>query len=307
MSEQLVNHVFDDIVDVATKNNNDRIICQLHGGEPLVYKDLQLVIDNVKRTQQCSNVMWSVTTNLVYKLKPVHYQLFDLMNAFGDQTRFIQTSWDYSIRFENDKQLQLWEHNVKTLIDRGIVVQPTVCVTNLLINDITPKQLIDYIRSLGCNSVNFERITDTGRAVDNHLRPYNCDLDRWLFDAFCYSQSIPNFTVPLFEGVVQSVKGELLGCRARRCMSTVTTYNPDGTVGGCPNTMNSPYGTIDKIDNIKKVIWIEKEQTYNPICYTCEYFRYCNGDCFQLSWDNTGCPGMKSIYDYLFNQGNCNV
>lgn len=296
--------VFDEIIQQAMNNPSIDYDCQLHGGEPLQYKNIDVVIDQLERTKSLSNIHWCITTNLVYKLTDVHYQLFEYMTPFKRNERMIQTSWDYKIRFANDRQLQLWTNNVKTLLSKNILVQPTVCLTNLLINDLTGKQVIDYFIDLDITRLNFERITNTGRAVANNLRPNNNVLDQWLFDAFKYYETVADkIEIQLFDAVLKSLNHKFVGCRARHCMETVTTYNPDGTIGGCPNTVYKSFRTIDgSYDRKVHTIWIKTENRRDLTCLTCEYYQYCNGDCFQLQFDDSGCPGMKSIYRYLLSK-----
>ena len=40
----------------------------------------------------------------------------------------------------------------------------------------------------------------------------------------------------------------------------------------------------------KKLIMRESRRPSE--CLACEYYTECNGECFQLQWDETGCPGM---------------
>lgn len=304
MPRHVLTAVFDEIIDQAQQNPQIDYDCQLHGGEPLQYKDIDFVIQQLQRTKDFANIHWCITTNLVYKLTDQVYELFQFMTPFDRNQQFIQTSWDYKIRFANDSQLQLWTNNVKTLLSKQIQVQPTVCLTNQLINEITGKQLIDYFLELGINHLNFERITNTGRAVQNHLRPNNKDLDQWLLDAFKYYETVADkITIQLFVGVFASLQRNFLGCRARHCMETVTTYNPDGSIGGCPNTAFKPFRNVNGSYNEKVyTIWIKTENKRDLTCLTCDYYQYCNGDCFQLQFDDTGCPGMKAVYEYLLNK-----
>ena len=44
---------------------------------------------------------------------------------------------------------------------------------------------------------------------------------------------------------------------------------------------------------------IEKHKEYT--CSICKFYKYCNGDCCQLQHDQTGCPGMKRIYEYILS------
>lgn len=81
------------------------------------------------------------------------------------------------------------------------------------------------------------------------------------------------------------------------CQKLVTTINPDGSLAGCPNTANScVFGSVfGGIDKDKFSSSCCKEDTKNQMCLMCKYFRYCNGECFQLQWDETGCPGLRSV------------
>lgn len=286
---------------------NDDIDCQLHGGEPCLYSidKLNGVVDRVN-----NRARWSITTNLVYQLTDKHIELFKRMQPYHNNDDIvIQTSWDHSIRFKSPKQQALWEDNVRVVVGQGITVQPTVCITSYIINSVSPADLFDYMIALGVTQINFERLTNTGRAVgqiaiiDKHqynLIPTNKQTDQWLFDAYKTSK-LPKYqhiTIPIFQGVEQSIKGELLGCRARKCMQTVYTINPDGSIGGCPNTACYAPNNVNTIQWVENKL-IKKEQIQQISCLSCQYYQYCNGECFQLKHDDTGCPGMKSIYQYL--------
>lgn len=291
-----------ELAEILPDNNID---CQLHGGEPMMYEYLDALYYWLQaQTMQFKNIHWGITTNLVYKLTPIEIAIFKLMKPYRDSNEtMIQTSWDYNIRFQNPNQLALWTNNVYTLLEHDIKVQPTICLTNELITNYTGEKLILYMINLGVDRINFERITNTGRAANGSLRPNNESLDKWLLDCYkMYEYYRDKITIGLFESVEKSLNHEYLGCRARKCMQNVITINPDGSVGGCPNTAYSPIGNLDYNDPKKTTIWIQKENTRDNQCYTCEYFQYCNGDCFQLTWDNTGCPGMKSIYQYLLTK-----
>jgi len=94
--------------------------------------------------------------------------------------------------------------------------------------------------------MNFERITKTGRARECDITPLNIDVDKWLHSAWKTNKEY-KMHVPLFDSIEQSCRGFLIGCRARQCMKTVITVNPDGSVAACPNTANNVIGiaTVD--------------------------------------------------------------
>ncbi len=285
---------------LATQKN---IQVQLHGGEPFLYDENDL-FRCVSKIKSLGHEV-SATTNLMYRLTQKRLETMQLFHLQDKQ--FIQTSWDYKIRFKNEKQESLWRNNVLTLITQGFTVQITVCLTNLLIENLRAKDLFEYFDttfSLNNICLNFERITLTGNAKLNQLRPSNAQLNKWLLDAYIISMPFRE-SISLFSNIDNSMHGVFVGCRARQCTKNVITINPDGSVASCPNTANMPYATIDDLlkQNVqeKRTIWIKQEQTKRNECYMCEYYKFCNGDCFQLSWDETGCPGPKAIYEYAQN------
>lgn len=276
----------------------DDIDGSLHGGEPMLYDPTKTLrfLDEVKDI----GIRWTVTTNLVYEVTDKHVEVFRRMNPFGNAP-LILTSFDYGdLRFKTRGQLELWERNVRNLIGMGIGVQPIVCLTSHVVSSVNPTDTFDYFKDLGIQRFNFERITNTGRARDTGIRPMNRDLDCWLLDAYVKCKE-SGLTCELFEGVERSVNGELIGCRARRCMRTVVTINPDGSISSCPNVADKTYGNVNssEVDLEVRDRLVKQECNINPLCHMCKFFKQCNGDCCQLEFDSTGCPGMTKLYEHL--------
>lgn len=280
------------------KNNhlNDTINISLHGGEPMLY-DLDKIIYLLDSTKDL-NLKWCITTNLMYPLTAKHFKIFDRMKPFDDKP-MIMTSYDYGdLRFDSEFLRGFWKSNVQMIISENIDVQPIICISDYVVKNIKPEDVFDLMKSLGIKRFNFERITETGRASQNHIKPLNRDADKWLLNAFkVYENS--EFEIPLFEAIEQSFKGVFLGCRARQCMSTVITINPDGTIASCPNMANNTYGNLDGIDKCKHCDLIAFEKQIDMECFLCPFYKYCNGDCCQLKFDETGCGGLKLIYEYV--------
>lgn len=276
-------------------------LIQLHGGEPMLYP-LEQIIDLMDKLPQHQ---FGITTNLAYSLTPKHFEIFNRMSKLYNDKPFVQTSWDYKIRFKDQLQESLWRNNCLVLMNNSIDVQVTVCLTSLLINELTPQQLHDCL--LDFYYINFERVTNNGRALENHLKPKNKKLDEWLCQAYAIFK---DKKVQLFESVEKSLNGEKIGCRARQCTQTIETINPDGSIGTCPNIAHHPHTgltwvrrlqDIDHHDNGKKQFFIKKETAPKIQCWQCPYWSYCNGDCFQLEWDETECPGLPLLYQKLLN------
>ena len=164
------------------------------------------------------------------------------------------------------------------------------------------------MHELGVPNLNFERLTRSGRAEENadELMPTNKQVDEWLCEAYRELKTNPkwNFYIPILDGLEWAAEGEFIGCRARMCTANVRTFNPDGSIATCPNIPLDNYGNINKVKTICDVTdklegtkaykeLLNRERTKNDECYLCDYYSVCNGDCFQLAWDETGCPGLK--------------
>lgn len=277
----------------------DRILVIFHGGEPFIadLNKMQILIDQFS---SCENISFTATTNLTYDFDDVKICIMKKMKQ-------ISTSYDYKIRFTTLSQQQLWEKNIKCLHKLDIHVMPIITITKLLIDNVEPKMLYQYLTSIEINHVNFERLTLTGNAVDHpELMPHNKDIDAWMYQFYCIIKNDANFHVSIIDAISQAIKKhELVGCKCRQCQKNVTTINPDGTIAGCPNTAD-----VLKLGDIVHGYDIEKyqqaqqcEQLKTNTCYLCKYFKYCNGECFQLQHDKTGCPGLISIMkDILDNE-----
>lgn len=295
MSDEILEKVILYIKQLKTRY---KLQIALHGGEPLLFdiNKINYLINSIG-----SDVDWSITTNLIYDITDKHIQLFKKMEHYENKPTIL-TSWDYKIRFNSNKQEQLWENNVQILHSNNINVQPIVCLSKFLINDLEPNYIYKKFEKLNIKVFNFERITYTGNATQNDVCPLNKDIDLWLYNAFIdeyYQNNI--IRVKLFDNLIKSLSYVFIGCRARKCTSNVITINPDGTICNCPNMSDKPYSNINgEIDNDILTKQILDENTLNPTCLVCKYYKFCNGDCFQLKFDKSGCPGLKSIYKYLF-------
>ncbi len=279
-------------INNKTLTNNVTLI--LHGGEPLYdgIQKSQFVIDNVDK-----KVNLYITTNLMYNIDEKTLNFFK-------QFKLISTSWDYKIRFRTKQQLKLWENNVRKLTESNINIQPIVSLNKYLINEIKSDALFSYFKQFNISKLNFERITETGNAAKFNVKANNSDIDKWLYNAYIENINKFNFTIPLFESCEEAVfHNNLIGCRKRQCQKKIITINTDGTICGCPNSYQFTYGDIYGKTNVDVYnSLITKELIRNNNCYICQYFKYCNGDCCQLNWDETGCPGMPSIFEYLINK-----
>lgn len=295
MSDEVINKA---ITFIKEKCKEHSVLLILHGGEPL-FNGLQKIKYVINALSDVKNLKITITTNLIYNLTDEHIQVFkSFVNM--DNKPLISTSWDYKIRF-TDKQKDLWENNVKSLIANSFNVAPIICITSYILN-LSPKDLLLYFKKLGIIRLNFERLTLTGNAIqNNYLKPKNIDVDAWLYKAYLESKKL-NLNVSIFDNLEEAIYNHnLVGCKKRNCQEEVITINPDGKIAGCPNCSDKTYGTLEYKDEKLYKDLIAKEQLKENSCYICDYYKYCNGECYQLSWDETGCPGLKSIIKYIIN------
>ena len=278
-------------------------LISFHGGEPFLCP-----IDKMEKiTKEFPEATFDATTNLVYNL--TLGKLDFIKTYFKDKKTgipFIKTSWDYKIRFSNNKQNDLWEQNVLKLLKEGIQVQVIICLTSLLIKEVEVENLLKYFVNLGVKIINFERLT-SNTTEDKSLIPSYKEQDEYLYNLYMYNKNTLNnaLIVGMFEEL-ENVEACFKGCRARQCMREVITINADGSIGACPNTsLTFHFTSIDKdpsdlLENTWRDILIEKEEKRKYGCCICSLYEWCNGDCHQLDWEDDGtCPAPKKILQYL--------
>lgn len=283
-----------------------------HGGEPM----LAPVADMRRVWEACKdlwpNLWWSTTTNLVYTLDDEKREFFK--QAF---THGISTSWDKGIRFANQKQEDLWLKNVRTLKDDGHKITLMVSLSKSVL-DIPVREFLDWVDSVGIDYLHLERITPNGNAVSNaHIMPTNAELDAWfleLWHATLEKKTYERFMNLFVDGILSSfVTSTHSGCRCRSCEKKIFTLNADGTIGGCPNSaVDNTFGHInddivDLLTSPGRVENIMCESQRNPLCYTCDVYDICNGDCHQLAWDGDVCASPKSLMRELKQNNNINL
>jgi radical SAM protein with 4Fe4S-binding SPASM domain len=283
--------------------NGVRIL--FHGGEPMLApaRDILKIIDIMDGAFQ--DTSFGIQTNLTYRINDERMKVFDRLKPYG-----IGASWDYDIRFSNETQKQLFEANSMMLSSRGHDMTLAVCMSEKLIKECEPKEIMKYAKDLGYKHILFERITGHGNAVDNPgIKPSNKDQDTWMeqmWDDYISLGGSSYIHNMLMEEVAEAVVNrEHIGNRCRDCEQSLITINADGTLAGCPNTAPKDYwGSIDQSinDNLrskKRLKTIACEVSRDPRCINCPVFDVCNGDCHQLEWEGDICGAPKSLMKKL--------
>jgi radical SAM protein with 4Fe4S-binding SPASM domain len=280
-----------------------------HGGEPFLapVSDMKEVWSSCK--DLWPSLWWSTTTNLVYKLD--NEKIDFMKTAFSNG---LATSWDKGIRFSNQKQEDLWRDNVKTLLQEGMDVTLMVSLSKSVV-DVEPIELLNFVSDLGVKYLHLERITPNGNAnLNPHIFPTNKELDAWFVKM--WHQSVEHGMYKKFENLFfNSILSSLTftthsGCRCRQCEQKIFTINADGNIGGCPNSaVDNTFGSLE--DDIPTLLTspgrmanIACESSRNPLCYSCEVFDICNGDCHQLAWEGDICASPKSLMKHFKQENN---
>lgn len=286
-------------------NKNDSLHIELHGGEPFLAPIDSIEYACEQLSKIGSNVTIGCTTNLVYKLND---RIFNIIKKFFNYR--IGTSWDPTIRFDSDKQKQLWENNVKFLISQNIDIKVFVSVTKGLLQ-IQPIEILSYMKNLGIKEIDFERLTLNGNAkIFPDIHPSNLEQDAWflLMHKQVTENNARNWIYNVFlENIYKKFEFNLIniGTFCRDCEQKIFTINADGTISGCPNSAPEyNYGTIkNDIETIMfhplRIETIACEQNRNESCLNCEVFHKCGSDCHQLKWEGNVCPAPKSLFKYL--------
>lgn len=279
--------------------------CEFHGGEPFLVPVDQMRAVYDKCNALWPSMSWGVTSNLVFKLYEEHMDF--IKGPLGNR---IGTSWDPKIRFDNDKQSDLWLKNVKSLLSNGVTVRMFISVTRDTIQ-IEPIHLLSWIKALGVQEVSFERLTGNGNALKNpEIFPTNIELNDWFFKMHTQSEQYEArdwFDNDFLETVYAKFETGFTGggTFCRDCEEKIFTLNADGTISGCPNS--APEFNFGKIEDsiltvINSTVRLENiacERSRNPLCYSCEVFQYCGGDCHQLEWQGDICGAPKKLMKYL--------
>jgi radical SAM protein with 4Fe4S-binding SPASM domain len=278
---------------------------EFHGGEPFLadVSTMQYVYDSSKNLW--SNQSWGMTTNLVYKLDDEKINF--IMGPLGAR---LGTSWDPDIRFSNPKQYDLWRKNIDILQKLKVDIKLFISVTKGTIA-IEPIDLLEWVRDLGIKEMSLERLTHNGSAKKNpQIFPSNLEQDQWFLKMHHQSESFNArgwFDNEFFEDVYMKFEKSFntAGTFCRDCEEKLFTLNADGSIAGCPNSAPEDYfGNIsdpieDLLFNPQRIKNIACERSRDPRCYSCEVFKYCGGDCHQLSWDSDICGAPKSLMLHL--------
>jgi len=243
-------------------------------------------------------------TNLTYKIKQdfIDYIKEDCYSSIG-------VSWDADIRFTTEIQERLFFKNLKILLDNDIKVNISITAQRHLLN-YDPIEIAQKFE--GVDSIDFELLTTFDEKTKD-LKPNNKLWAEWLDKLVDYYQHndvswcLPQ--VDLFTKTLMT--GNLFACKCNCCDHRTFTLNPNGTVGFCPDrTYIEPQAHVDDLvnnwqlfeDKGAKVMSEKMFEEQNQMCFDCEHYDICGGNCDSTLFDETDeCPLSKKVVSRIRN------
>lgn len=275
---------------------------EFHGGEPFLVSVDKLkafadhFVDN-PAVSMCGN------SNLTFKLTDDIIGF--IQTYFGSH---IGTSWDFWIRWANDKQYQLWLKNLQTLKDAGIHLHLKVSVSKQLI-DKSADWFLDYMDTLPIDEIALERITLGGNSEYNPaVFPDNVKQDDWYLALYLrYMERNPRYRITTLDTLKRKLElGQVkVDTNCRNCEQNLVTINSNGWLGGCPNVATEHrHAHLSQtaetfLQSEGRVTEIVHELDFKPNCVHCDVFDLCGGDCHRLPWQGNRCGGLKNTLRYL--------
>lgn len=217
------------------KENNPDIagvsIC-FHGAEALLAPIEDLIKVYLFTKDIFPNTGYQFQTNLVHELTEDHI-------AFLSQFETIGSSWDYEMRFKEPWQLALWEKNLETLIEKGINVAITVCLSKQLVENVPPRDLLKMVKEYKLSGLMFQRLN---AGTPSQLIPEEDQEIEFMKSMIQECVDNPEFDSSFISPYIPNLLSE--DPEEHFCSTSVLTINPDETLSGCPNTYREPYSNI---------------------------------------------------------------
>ena len=270
------------------KYNIDKIdpdVVNFIGGEPLLYP--QLIIDTLKTYDKNKKIMWCISTNLYYKnISELQLKALKMIQEYSSEYVSIGTSFNVD-RFQGFKGFgkeyyDIFYNNMHYLYNNDIRMGITVTIDKEQL-EMIPEELMVFLRSLMCYSVNLERCiypTPESDEEKKELKEFYSKADEYMMECFKLIPTEMNYQYRRFyESVLYEVP-----IFDNHCSNTIWTLYEHGLYNGCP---------LNKGDNSQS-IYIKK--LIDNDCYNCKYYPYCKGDC---ECNRGMCAFPKQTVDYM--------
>ena len=255
------------------------------GGEPLLYP--QLIIDTLSLYDHKKKIMWCISTNLYYKkISDLQLQALNMIQEYSKEYVTIGTSFNAD-RFQGFKgkgkeYYDIFYDNMHYLYKQGIRMGITVTIDKPQLQ-MKVDELIIFLRSLLCQSVNLERCiypNPKSKKEKEDLQEFYSKADEYMMECFKKIPIEMNYQYKRFyDAVLYEVP-----IFDNHCSETIWSLYDHGIYNGCPlNSGNNDYK-----------LYMNKLMENN--CFTCEYYPYCRGDC---ECNRGMCSFPKKTVDYM--------
>ena len=124
------------------------VVFSFHGGEPMLAPVSEMFHIKEEIRKIFDSCEFRIQTNLVYELTDQKLEFLKSLDAVG-------TSWDTDLRFSSEVQLSLWLNNALKLINEGIPMTMTTCLSKGTLEKYKPKDIIGWAASLGFKYILF--------------------------------------------------------------------------------------------------------------------------------------------------------
>jgi len=288
----------------------------LFGGEPML-APLKSMNDFIDQTQDLwkGRIRYTITTNLVYPLTQSKIDFFRRLDG-------VSTSWDKDIRFQTEKQFELWKKNCIRLIKEEkipLTLQISLSKSTVALD---VKEIFEMAKEIGFDDVQFEKLSLAGNIFENlHIIPTNSDIDTWfmnMYQVYKNNEYYKSFSNSYLNSILSSIVYKTYsGCRSRNCETKVFTINANGKIGNCPNNASYEKYQIGSIDQSILEILSSKnrqkniscEATIDPRCTVCPVYDICAGGCVRSTTEmwakhEPQCPEAKSLMIHLKSEQN---
>lgn len=307
MSDEVLDKAIDYIHrQISTKPDEIHEVNLVGGEAGLVdHKKLNEIYDKITVYGNIKQLHVMCRSNLAFEMTPEFIK-------FAKRCEQIGTSYDYKARFGNQVQEDLWKKNIKILQNEGLDLDCIITINKMLMT-LTPAEIFDFVESLGINKFDLHRLfypnqmkEEDKKVYDALIRPKNRDVDKWLFKVYQEYQKRkkinPKLALETIDVVIDSVKGNTGEyTHARCCQKENRTILPNGMVAQCTYTVFKPYYNLITGELNQEVFdeLVKYEETLKDECKTCPFLKMCQGDCCWFPHDDTGCPGLKYLYNYF--------
>lgn len=307
MNDELLDKVITYINCQMNLWSSEEFEIQLAGGElGILGSEYLLNVQNKLIEKLIRKPKFLFRTNLLYNIDDKFMQFIKNCDLIG-------TSYDYKTRFVTKEQEDLWKFNIDKLHKEGIELDCIITINKYLINEKSPEDIINFLLGLNITKFDLHRLyypldmsEEDMKKYDEEIRPKNRVTDKWLLQFFkVYEKLRKQYdlfceTIEVIRQSLDGNVGEYTHCRS--CQIDCRTIRANGDLCQCTNTVNEPFGNIlngtVNYDIFDKHIKFEK--TLSEECQKCKFLKYCLGDCCFFPYDETGCPGCKMIYEYLW-------